>query len=100
MHNPSGLNESEGNIMKKAISYYNEYHYTVEIDGEEVYEAGNNPYDSQGYIHDLENSEVIPLETMKQYCEKTTREIAEEQGVEYIGIEYDESYADEIKSLS
>ena len=74
--------------MKKVIGYYNEYEYRVEVDEQEVYQAGNSPHDSQVYSRDLANFETLPLETMRKYCEQTSKEIAKEQGAKYIGVDY------------
>lgn len=76
--------------MKKTIGYYSEYEYTVEIDGKEVYRAGNSPFDSQVYVRDLGNYAVVPLATMKEYCDQTTRELAKENKASFVGIEYNE----------
>ena len=70
--------------MTKVIGYYNKNGYTInDVEtGEELYCAGNNPLESTGVI---ENG--LPLETIKQYCEQTGKEIAVENNAEFIGIE-------------
>jgi len=70
--------------MQGVIGYYSELEYSVEIDGEEVYQAGNSPFDSQGYV---DASSGVGLETMRTYCEQTTKAIANENRAKYIGIE-------------
>lgn len=77
--------------MKEEIyGLYNEYHYTVNSGDKELYEAGNSPYDSQTYVTDLENYDVVPIETMKEYCEQTCKNIAEERNAKFVGVQYDE----------
>jgi hypothetical protein len=73
------------------IGRYNELEYTVdlysdeEVMGLELYRAGNSEFDSQGYTTS-ENG--VGLETMRRYCEQTTRDIAKDHKVKYGGIEY------------
>lgn len=69
------------------IGYYNELKYRIEIDGEEVYTAGNSPYDSQGYTA-KENG--VGLEEMRKFCEHTAKEMAQENKAKFIGVEYEE----------
>ena len=71
--------------MKKAIGYYNEWEYRVEVDGNEVYTAGNSPFDSQAYT---DPQGGVGLETMKAYCEKTTKDLAIEHKAKYAGVEF------------
>jgi hypothetical protein len=52
--------------------------------GEEVYSAGNSPFDSQGYV---DADKGVGLERMKQFCEQTAKEISVENGIEYKGIQ-------------
>ena len=59
--------------------YYNERLYTIYSDGEEVYQAGNSKLDSQVYL-DPEHPGSLSLETMRQFCEQTAEELAEERG--------------------
>ena len=55
--------------------------------GEQIYEAGNSPFDAQAFV-DAEDG--VGLAKMKEYCEKTTKEIAKERNAKYIGIQYQE----------
>lgn len=65
--------------MEKTITAeYNWYGYTVEVDGEEVYRAGNCPWESTQVIDPLSHK-VVPLETIKRYCEQTAGDIAEDE---------------------
>jgi hypothetical protein len=70
--------------MKQVIGYYNALEYRVEIDGKEVYQAGNSPDDSQAYTS-KENG--VGLRTMRSYCIYTTHEIAKENHAKYGGVE-------------
>ncbi len=53
-----------------------------------VYTAGNSPHDSMVVCSPEEG---LPLETIREYCEQTTREIAEENNGTFGGIEYDDT---------
>ena len=73
----------------KIIGYYNEQGYQIESDNTMdaiLYHAGNHAFDSQqdgtGTKHQL------PLKTIKEYCEQTTIEIANEQAAQFMGVEY------------
>ena len=73
----------------KITGYYNESGYQVESDNlmdAFIYQAGNHALDSHqdgtGTKHQL------PLETIKEYCEITARQIAQGRNAEYIGVEY------------
>ncbi len=67
------------------IGYYNEREYRVEVDKEKIYQAGNSPFDSQVYVS---AEDGVGLDAMRRYCEKTSRDMAEEEGAEYLGVEY------------
>ena len=71
--------------MTKAIGRYNELEYEVEIDGEIVYTAGNSSIDSQAYVN---TDDGVGLNTMRDYCNQTTQQIAGEHDAEFMGIEY------------
>lgn len=73
----------------KITGYYNEQGYQVETDNPIdaiLYQAGNHALESQqdgtGTKHQL------PLDTIKEYCEITARQIAQGQDAEYVGVEY------------
>ena len=83
--------------MKCIIGFYNEGGYKCCITNENgnvidsLYEAGNNTLSSAisdsvtiGSVH------CVPLETIKEYCIKTSKEIAEENKILYIGTQYEE----------
>lgn len=76
----------------RITGYYNESGYQIETDNPMdaiLYRAGNHALDSQqdgtGTIHQL------PLETIKDYCEVTARQIAQGRCAEFVGVEYLES---------
>lgn len=76
----------------KITGYYNESGYHVETDNPMdaiIYRVGIHALDSQqdgtGTKHQL------LLETIRQYCEQTTRGIAQNRDAEFIGVEYLES---------
>jgi len=73
--------------MKKVIGYYNELLYRVELNGKEIYSVGNSPFDSQVYTS---KESGVGLETMKKYCEQTSKELAKENHAKFIGVEYEE----------
>lgn len=73
--------------MKKVIGYYNERLYRIEIDGKEVYQAGNAPFESQTY---LSPEDGVGRRKMRSYCISTAHDIADENDAEYMGVEYEE----------
>ena len=52
----------------------------LDAEGSVIYRAGNCPWDSRGY-----SPFGLPLATLREYCNKTGEEIAEETGTRYIG---------------
>ena len=73
----------------KITGYYNEQGYQVETDNLLdciLYHAGNHALDSQQDGTDTVYQ--LPLETIREYCEQSTKEIAEENKAEFAGIEY------------
>ena len=77
----------------RIIGYYNELYYQIcSIDNEgqivkELYNAGNSPFSSEDTVP---AEEGVGLENMKTYCEQNSKEIAREEGLEFIGVEYEE----------
>ncbi len=79
------------------FGYYNERGYVIEtvspVSGV-LYRAGNHALDSQqdgtGTQHQL------PIETIKEYCQQTGEEMAEEQGVRFAGLEHCEGDINEL----
>lgn len=71
--------------MKQVVGYYNERKYQIDVDGTEVYQAGNSPYESQDYLN---ADEGVGLEKMRTYCISTAKEIARENNAQYIGVQY------------
>jgi hypothetical protein len=50
--------------------------YVVYSDDEEIYRAGNSPYDSQGYVS---ADSGIGLEAMRAFCRTTCRAMSAER---------------------
>lgn len=89
----------KGEHTTKLIGYYNEYGYRIEdnLDGEELYIAGNNPFESSSVV-ELENG--LPLDKIKEYCERTGQDMAEELKAEWLGAEYEEIEFGEIGGIA
>ena len=64
---------------------YNRNGYDVWIDGRLVYEAGNHVHDSAQYA--TSDCDQLPLRTIRKFCIKTAREIAEEHHCRFAGVE-------------
>jgi hypothetical protein len=68
---------------------YNKYGYKLfsSRNGqvEEVYCAGNSPYESTAIIPC--NSGTLPLKTIRKYCIQTGKEMAKEKGCKWNGLE-------------
>lgn len=79
--------------MKQVYGTYHRYGYQVWLNDpdseypELIYQAGNSPQES-GYVT-TDPDVMLPLKTIKAYCEQTCQEIAEEQDAEYTGMDYD-----------
>jgi hypothetical protein len=84
---------------EKIIGYYNKYGYRIQvIDGDELYVAGNNKYDSTQGAESLEDA--IPLDKLKEYCEQSGNEIAKERNAIFVGIEFNGTEEKEIEMIS
>ncbi len=67
------------NTDRKTITgRYNRYGYVIEIDGEEVYRAGNHPLESSQISEPTGHS--LSLKTLAAFCQQTADEIADEIG--------------------
>lgn len=89
---PTPPPKKHSNGIKQIIGYYNELEYrvTLLIDGdpqEDLYTAGNSPYDSQ---QSVSAEDGVGLETMKIFCERTSKEMAREEEAKFLGVEYEE----------
>jgi len=73
----------------KIIGYYNLDGYRIEdnLDGEILYEAGNNPLESSSHV---DRADGLPIETIREYCERTGKEMATELKAEFLGAHYEE----------
>ena len=73
----------------KIIGYYDEKGYRVVSDNpadDPLYQAGNHALDSQQDGTGTEHQ--LPLATIKDFCERTAIDIAEEKDAEFVGVEY------------
>lgn len=78
------------------IGYYNEHGYYVSrmTDGnveDELYRAGNSRWESTDVVDPKDETNALPLAEIKAFCIQTSKEMAEEEGIGYIGVDYDES---------
>lgn len=80
-------------IRKGVIGYYHEHGYNIwETDEqgnlkEEIYTAGNNPAESTSMVN-IEDG--VSLETLRDYCEKTGKEFAQERNLPWNGAHREE----------
>jgi len=80
--------EQETEIMVPCIvGFYSRKGYNIHLQEEGqltecLYEAGNSPFESTTIVP---MDRGLTLATMRKYCEQTGREIAEEQGLEWLG---------------
>ena len=66
------------------IGYYDLDGYRIEdnLDGEVLYEAGNNPLESSSHI---DHADGLPIEKIIEYCILTGQEMAAELKAEFRG---------------
>lgn len=76
------------------VGYYHRYGYAVWSDGQEIYRAGNSPFDSTYVAALSDGSRVESLETLARWCEQTARETANERGEKFGGTSFDEDADD------
>ena len=70
----------------KLIGYYNKHGYRIQDgNGNELYTAGNNPFESSSIVDN-----GLPIETLRGYCEQTGREMAAELSAEFMGVEFED----------
>ncbi len=78
----------------KLHGYYDEYEYTIyNEEGEEIYRAGNSPYESQTVVP---LDYAVSLFDMKNYCITTGEDMAKDEGGEWVGCEYMDSGKEEL----
>lgn len=82
------LMNPRSNLKNKniVIGYYNTLQYSVALNGEEVYKAGNSPYDSQIYVS---ANDGVGLAKMKSFCIQTSKDLAKEHKAKYLGVKYE-----------
>ena len=76
----------------KITGYYNESGYQVESDNPTdaiIYRAGNHALESQQDGTGTEHQ--LSLDVISNFCEQTAKDIADDKGAEFVGIEYLES---------
>ena len=66
-------------------TYYQQGYYVNSDDGRELYSAGNCARDSTCIV-DIDDTEALPLRTLRSCCIKTTRDIAKERFARYGGV--------------
>lgn len=80
-------------LIMTYFGYYNESGYWISQphNGQplEIYRAGNSPYDS-AQVLPLDDPHRLTLEQIRQYCDQTGQDMAEEEGVNWGGAEYEE----------
>ena len=74
----------------KVYGEYDKFGYKIYLNSEQVYGAGNSPHDSTAIIP-IEDSDALPLKTIRKYCIKTGKEMAVEHNAKWIGAEYNPS---------
>jgi hypothetical protein len=63
--------------------FYNKTGYRIlDENGDEIYSAGNSPYESQTII---DSRYALPLSTIKRYCNITGQDIADEKNGKWTG---------------
>jgi hypothetical protein len=89
--------------MKYIIVFYNHYGYTVYLfnDGQienDMYSAGNNKWSSADTDSvPLDNANCVPLWRIRQYAKHTGRQIAREEGVPFVGTQFDDFDINDIR---
>ena len=58
--------------------FYTASGYTIYSDDEPIYSAGNSRHDSQVYLP-AHSPDALPLKVIKQYCEQTAADLADER---------------------
>lgn len=69
------------------LGFYSPAGYNIWLseDGElteQLYDAGNSPYDSTSVI---DGPKRVPVDTLKLWCDSTGEEFATDMGIEYLG---------------
>lgn len=71
-------------MKTQLIGYYNRHGYRIEdnLDGEILYEAGNNPLESTSHV---DPADGLNLKTIRSYCDRTGKAMSREHVADYIG---------------
>ncbi len=84
--------DKENKKLPKIHATYNEYGYQIwDSQNNMKYHAGNSPNDSQVEVG---LDEALSLEKIKEYAERTGREIAETEKLHFIGADYEKPERD------
>jgi hypothetical protein len=73
------------NSKPKITGLYTALAYVIKLDGKVIYQAGNSPLESQVYLPETQG---VGLATMKEFCEQTAKELAEQHNADFIGVEH------------
>lgn len=69
--------------MKEYYGYYNEWGYRIfDINGDEIYNAGNSPHESSGVVA---RADGLPLTTLREFCNYTGKMIAKDNDGKWFG---------------
>lgn len=69
--------------MKEYHGYYNEWGYRIfDINGDEIYNAGNSPHESSGVVA---RADGLPLTTLREFCNYTGKMIAKDNDGKWLG---------------
>jgi hypothetical protein len=83
------MKTNKTNKTKKVYGEYDKFGYRIYLNDEQVYGAGNSPYDSTVIIPvEDENSDALSLKSIRKYCIKTGKEIAQEHNAKWIDATY------------
>jgi hypothetical protein len=66
------------------LGEYNQYGYSIFVNGKEYYNAGNHPQDSSQTV-DIDDPKCLPLKEIRKMCVQTGKEIAKEEKGEWGG---------------
>ena len=71
------------------IGYYNELEYYITLNDEQIYRAGNSPFESQTYVSEKDG---VERRKMRSYCIITSKSLAKEHNAKYCGVKYEEPW--------
>ena len=91
----------------KLIGYYSPFCYkifTIDDEGseEEIYRAGNSPWESQVYLPVCRGEEEAYMAEMKKFCKQTIEEERLERGLpleDVLGVQEEEGWEEDITEV-